>query len=176
MLTYFDFDPNFPLHLFAPLAIISKDQFLMNVCVRYFPSQEVNMLFMKRSILLGAVFYLLVFAATFTGVLWADNGISPAQEQEFTDARGALETARNAQAEKFAPSYMKLAEEFLQTAKNAKQIPDAAGFSRASLLARAYAELAEAVAALETDVEKLAAAQDALQKAKAEIDQLKTKP
>lgn len=133
------------------------------------------MLFMKRSILLGVVFYFLVFAATFTGVLWAE-GISPAQEQEFTDARGALESARNVQAEKFAPSYMKQAEEFLQTARNAKQIPDAAGFSRASHLARAYAELAEAVAELETDVEKLAATQDALQNAKAEIEQMKNKP
>jgi hypothetical protein len=133
------------------------------------------MLFMKRSILLGAMFSLLVFAATFTGVLWAD-GISPAQEQEFTDARGALDSARKVQAEKFAPSYMKQAEEFLQTARNAKQLPDAAGFSRASLLARAYAELAEAVAELESDVEKLAATQDALQKVKAEIEQLKNKP
>jgi hypothetical protein len=133
------------------------------------------MLFMKRSFLLGAIFYLLVFAATFTGVLWAD-GISPAQEQEFTDARGALESARNVQAEKFAPSYMKQAEDFLQTAQKARQIPDAVGFSRASLLARAYAELAEAVAELEIDIEKLAATQDALQKAKAEIEQLKNKP
>ena len=133
------------------------------------------MLFMKRSILLGVVFYLLVFSAIFTGALWAD-GISPAQEQEFADARAALESARNVQAEKFAPSYMKQAEEFLQTARNAKQIQDASGFSRASLLARAYAELAEAVAELETDVEKLAATQDALQNAKAEIGELKNKP
>jgi len=121
------------------------------------------------------MFYLLVFAVTFTGVLWAD-GISPAQEQQFADARGALESARNVQAEKFAPSYMKQAEEFLQTAQNARQIPNAAEFSRASLLARAYAELAEALAGLETDIEKLAATNDALQKAKAEIEQLKNKP
>jgi hypothetical protein len=133
------------------------------------------MLFMKRSILLGATFSLLVFAAAFTGIVWA-AGISPPQEQEFTDAKGALEAARNAQAEKFAPSYIKQAEDFLQTANNARQIQDAAGFSRASLLARAYAELAEAVAELEIDVEKLAATQDALQKAKAEIEQLKNKP
>jgi len=133
------------------------------------------MLFMKRSVWLGAMFYLLVFAVTFTGVLWAD-GISPAQEQQFADARGALESARNVQAEKFAPSYMKQAEEFLQTAQNARQIPNAAEFSRASLLARAYAELAEALAGLETDIEKLAATNDALQKAKAEIEQLKNKP
>ena len=133
------------------------------------------MLFMKRSVWLGAMFYLLVFAVTFTGVLWAD-GISPAQEQQFADARGALESARNVQAEKFAPSYIKQAEEFLQTAQNARQIPNAAEFSRASLLARAYAELAEALAGLETDIEKLAATNNALQKAKAEIEQLKNKP
>lgn len=133
------------------------------------------MLFMKRSILLGAAFSLLVFAAVFTGIVWA-AGISPPQEQEFTDAKGALEAARNVQAEKFAPSYIKQAEDFLQTANNARQIQDAAGFSRASLLARVYAELAEAVAELEIDVEKLAATQDALQKAKAEIEQLKNKP
>ena len=133
------------------------------------------MLFMKRSILLGATFSLLVFAAAFTGVVWA-AGISPPQEQEFKDAKGALESARNVQAEKFAPSYIKQAEDFLLTANNARQIQDAAGFSRASLLARAYAELAEALAVLETDIEKLAATQDALQKAKAEIEQLKNKP
>jgi hypothetical protein len=175
MVTYLDSDSNFPLHLAAPPAIIRGDQFLMNGLVRYFLSQEVTMLFMKRSILLGAMLYLLVFAATFTGVLWAD-GISPAQEQEFSDARGALESARSAQAEKFAPSYMQQAEDFLQTAKKARQMPDAAGFSRASLLARACAELAGAVAELETDAGKLAATQDALQKAKAEIEQLKNKP
>ena len=133
------------------------------------------MSFMKRSILLGATFSLLVFAAAFTGIVWAAD-ISPAQEQEFTDAKGALEAARNVQAEKFAPSYIKQAEDFLQTANNARQIQDAAGFSRASLLARAYAELAEALAELETDIEKLSATQEELQKAKAEIEQLKNKP
>ena len=133
------------------------------------------MLFMKRSILLGATFSLLVFAAAFTGVVRA-AGISPPQEQEFTDAKGALEAARSVQAEKFAPSYIKQAEDFLQTANNARQIQDAAGFSRASLLARAYAELAEALAGLETDIEKLAATHEELQKAKAEIEQLKNKP
>lgn len=133
------------------------------------------MLLMKRSILLGAMFYLLVFTATFTGVLWAD-GITPAQEQEFTDARGALDSARNVQAGKFAPSYMKQAEDFLQTAQKARQIPDSAGFSRASLLARAYAELAEALAKLDIEVANLAATHDTLQKAKAEIEQLKNKP
>jgi uncharacterized iron-regulated membrane protein len=133
------------------------------------------MLFMKRSVLLGTMFSLLVLAAVFTGAVWA-AGISPAQEQEFTDAKSALEEARSVQAEKFAPSYIKQAEDFLQTAKDARQIQDATGFSRASLLARAYAELAEASAKLETDVRKLSATQEELQKAKADIEQLKNKP
>jgi hypothetical protein len=131
------------------------------------------MVLMKRSFLLGAM--LLVFAATFAGVLWAD-AISPAQEQEFTDAKDALAAARSIQAEKSASVYMNQAEDFLQMAQKARQIPDSAGFSRASLLARAYAELAEALAKLEIDVEALAATHDALQKAKAEIEQLKNKP
>jgi hypothetical protein len=128
---------------------------------------------MKRSILLGAM--LLMTASTFAGNLWADS-ISPAQEQEFVDARGALESARSAQAEKYAPSHMKQAEDFLQTARRARQIPDAAGFSRASLLARAYAGLALALAELEMDVENLSVTQEAIQKAKAEIEQMKNRP
>jgi hypothetical protein len=128
---------------------------------------------MKRSILFLAM--LLMSSTTFMGVVWADS-ISPAQEQEFIDARGALESARNAQAEKYAPSHMKQAEDFLQAAKKARQIPDAAGFSRASLLARVYAELASALAELEVDVENLSATQEAIQKAKAEIEQMKNRP
>jgi hypothetical protein len=131
------------------------------------------MSFMKGSILFLAM--LLMSATTFTGVLWADS-ISPAQEQEFIDARGALESARSAQAEKYAASHMKQAEDFLQTARKVRQIQDAAGFSRASLLARAYAELALALTELEVDVENLSATQEAIQKAKAEIEQMKNRP
>jgi hypothetical protein len=145
----------------------------MYVFVRHYLSQEVIMVLMKRSILLGTM--LLFFSATFAGLLWAE-GISPAQEQEFADAKDALEAARNVQAEKLASVYMKQAEEFLQTAQKARQIPDSTGFSRASLLARAYAELAEALAKLEIDAQSMAATSDALQKAKAEIEQLKNKP
>lgn len=128
---------------------------------------------MKRSILLGAM--LLMLAIIFAGDLWA-NSISPAQEQEFIDARDALESARSAQAERYTASHMKLAEDFLQSARKARQIPDAAGFSRASLLARAYAELALALAELEVNVENLSATQEAIRKAKAEIEQMKNKP
>jgi hypothetical protein len=133
------------------------------------------MISMKRSFLSGATFSLLVIATAFTGVVWA-AGISPPQEQEFMDAKGALESARSAQAEKFAPSYIKQAEGFLQAANSARQVQDAALFSRASLLARAYAELAEALADLETDIGKLSATREELQKVKADIEQLKNKP
>jgi small-conductance mechanosensitive channel len=131
------------------------------------------MSFMKRSILLGTM--LLMIVATYTGVLWADS-INPAQEQEFIDARSALESAKNAQAEKYAISHMKQAEDFLQTARNARQIPDPVGFSRTSLLSRAYAELALALSKLAVDVENLSATQESIQKAKAEIEQLKNRP
>jgi len=130
------------------------------------------MLFMKRSILLGAVLFSLLLTAAFTGVGWAD-AISPSQEQEFLDARVALEAARKAEGEKFAPSYIKQAEDFLKIAGSARSIPDAEGFSRASRLARAYAELGKASAELNADVEVLAATQETLLKAKAEIDRLK---
>lgn len=130
------------------------------------------MLLMKRSILLGAAFFALLSAAAFTGVVWAD-AISPSQEQEFVDAKGALEAARKAEGEKYSPSYIKQAEDFLKIAGSARSIPDAAGFSRASRLARAYADLAKASAELNADVEMLAATQEALLKTKAEIESLK---
>jgi len=129
------------------------------------------MLFMKRSILLGAALFSLLFAV-FTGVVWAD-AISPSQEQEFVDARAALDAARKAESEKFAPSYIRQAEDFLKIAGSARSIPDAEGFSRASRLARAYGELAKASAELNADAAMLATTQEALLKAKAEIELLK---
>jgi len=116
--------------------------------------------------------FLLILVAAFSDVAHAEN-ITPSQEQEFIDARGALEAARKEEGGKFAPSYFKQAEDFLKTAGSARSIPDATGFSRASRLARAYAELAKASAELNADVEMLATTQEALLKAKAEIDRLK---
>ena len=104
--------------------------------------------------------------------IYAQN-VTPTQEQEFADAKGALEAARRAQAEKFAPSYVKQSLDFLNTAGSARSIPDPEGFSRASRMARAYAELAKAFAELNADVESLATTQEALLKAKAEIESLK---
>lgn len=130
------------------------------------------MLFVKRSMLLKAAFLSLLLAAAFTAIVWAD-AITPSQEQEFVDARGALEAARKAEGDQFAPSYMKQAEDFLKTANGARSIPNTEAFSRASRLARGYAELAKAAAELKATLEMLATAQEALQNAKTEIDRLK---
>jgi prefoldin subunit 5 len=46
-------------------------------------------------------------------------------------------------------------------------------FTQASRLARAYAELAKAIAELKSEGEKLAATYEELKKAKAEVEQLK---
>lgn len=126
---------------------------------------------MKRTILLGAASFSLLLVALAYPV-WAE-AISPSQEQEFVDAREALEAARKTAGEKLAPAYIKQAEDFLKIAGTARSIPDAAGFSRAARLARAYAELAKATAELTVDTEMLATTQDSLQKTKVEIEALK---
>ena len=110
-------------------------------------------------------------------LLWAGvamaQGISPAQEQEFTDAKTAVEAAQRGQAEKYAPEPFKQAQDLLATAEKARGLKDAVKFAQASRLARAYAELARAIADLRTEEDKLAAVQEDLQKARAEIDRLK---
>ena len=125
-----------------------------------------------KSFFLRISLFLLILVVVFSDVARAEN-ITPTQEQEFTDAKGALEAARKVQAEKFAASYIKQALDFLNTSSSARSIPDAEGFGRASRLARAYAELAKASAELNADVEILATTQEALLKAKAEIESLK---
>jgi len=103
----------------------------------------------------------------------AQAQITPGQEQEYTDAKLAIEAAQKNQAEKYAPEPLRQGQELLTTADNARQFKDPVKFTQASRLARAYAELARAIAELRTEEEKLAQAQDELQKAKAEIDRLK---
>lgn len=124
--------------------------------------------------------HFLVHLFTFGFLLSAIGGgvalgqsISPAQEQEFTDAKNALEAAQKAQADKFATEYLKKGQDLLGTAENARSAKDAVKFAQSSRLARAYAELARAIAELKTEEEKLAATQDELQKAKTEIERLK---
>ena len=99
--------------------------------------------------------------------------ITPAMEQEFLDARNAVDSAQKAQAEKYAPEPLKQARDLLLTAENARSVKDAVKFAQVSRLSRAYAELARATAELRAEEEKLAATQEQLQKAKAEIECLK---
>jgi hypothetical protein len=119
---------------------------------------------------LGALFLpLLIVSAGFA----YGQSISPAMEQEFTDAKLAIEAAQKVQAEKYAPEPLKQGQDLLLTADNARQFKDALKFTQASRLARAYAELAKAVAELKIETEKFVATQEELQKAKAEIERLK---
>ncbi len=106
------------------------------------------------------------------GWAWAQP-ISPAMEQEFLDAKNAIDAAQKAQAEKFSPDPLKQAQDLLGSAERARTAKDAIKFTQASRLSRAYAELAKATAELKAEEEKLAATQEELQKARAEIERLK---
>jgi hypothetical protein len=115
--------------------------------------------------------FILIFLS-WSGIAGAQS-LSPGQEQEFTDAKLAIEAAQMAQAEKYAPEPLQQARDLLVTADNARSFNDPVKFTQASRLARACAELARAVSELKTEEEKLAETQKDLQKAKAEIDLLK---
>ena len=116
---------------------------------------------------------LLLFGVVFPDTLRAQS-ISPAQEQEYVDAKGAMEAARKAQAEKFAPDPLKQSQDLLMTAENARQGRDMVKFSQASRLSRAYADLAKALAEFNNNTGQLATANEAIQKVKAEIESLRT--
>jgi len=120
---------------------------------------------LKPGLILGFVLFLVV------NVLAQD--ISPANEQDFTDAQNALESAQRVKAEKYSPEPFKKAQDLLVSAKEARGKKDAVKFSQASRLARAYAELAKAAAELKMEEESLSLAQEELKKARGDIDQLK---
>lgn len=111
----------------------------------------------------------------FSGVGRAES-IEPAQEQEFSDAKASVENAISMRAEEFAPAFMQRAQELMKTAASARQSKDAVLYSRASRLARTYAELAKASVELQTDTEKLVAVKNMLDKTKSEIENLKKAP
>jgi hypothetical protein len=129
----------------------------------------------KNFLLLGASICSMALVIAFSGVVRAES-IAPAQEQEFSDAKAAIEDSRSMRAEQAAPEFMQQAQALMKTAANARQSKDAVLFSRASRLARTYAELAKAIAELQTDVGKLAAAKESLDKIKSEIEYLKKAP
>jgi hypothetical protein len=136
-----------------------------------YPSEEVIMA-VKKFIFLKMVFFTVLFLSFGAGLAGAED-ISPALQQEFGDAKVAIEAAQKAQAEKFSPEPLKKAQDLLITADNAKAFKDSVKFAQASRLARAYAELAKAIAELKSEEEKLAVTQEELQKAKNEIERLK---
>lgn len=106
------------------------------------------------------------------GPTWG-QGPSPAQEQEFIDARAAVQSARGAKAETLAAQHFQKATAFLGVAESSRSLKDATPFAHASRLARAYAELAEAVAELKAEEAKLATTGDELRRVKAEFEGLK---
>ena len=119
------------------------------------------------------VMALLLCGVVFPDLLRAEN-ISPAQEQEYVDAKRAMEAARQAQAEKFAPDPLKQSQDLLMAAENARQGRDMVKFSQASRLSRAYADLAKASSEFNAHAGQLAAANEAIRKVKAEIELLRT--
>ena len=126
----------------------------------------------KKFIFLKVAFFLILFISF--GVGWAGaQDIPPALQQEFIDAKAAIEAAQKAQAEKYSLEPLKKAQDLLITADNAKAFKDPVKFAQASRLARVYAELAKAIAEIKLEEEKLATTQEELQKAKDEIERLK---
>jgi len=119
------------------------------------------------------VAFLTILLLFLVGSLAGAQDISPALQQEFGDAKVAIEAAQKAQAEKYSPEPLHKAQDLLITADNAKSFKDPVKFAQASRLARAYAELAKAMAELKSEEEKLGATQEELQKAKDEIERLK---
>jgi hypothetical protein len=126
----------------------------------------------KRHILLSVGVCSLLLTFSFSRFANA-QAISPDQEQEFAAAKIAIEAAQKARAEKYALEPLKQAQDLLGTAGNARSSQDSVKFTQASRLARAYAELAKAIADLKSEGEKLAATYEELQKARAEVEQLK---
>ncbi|MDA8124385.1 MAG: DUF4398 domain-containing protein [Deltaproteobacteria bacterium] len=101
------------------------------------------------------------------------QSLSPTQEQEYMDAKEALNAARSAQAEQYAADPLKKAADFLALADSSRPLKDSVPFTQFARLARAYAELSEATAELKREEQTLAATQNELRKVKAEIEQLK---
>ena len=126
-------------------------------------------------LLLVIALYGAVYVAVFRGVALAEN-ITPAQEQEFADAKAALETARKIQAEKYAPESFSQAENLLKAADNARQLKDAVAFSRAARLARTYADLAKATTEFNAENAKFAVLKGELDKIRTEIERLQKSP
>ncbi len=124
----------------------------------------------KRFLLIFFPFFLLLISNILTHA--QDEEIFPEQEQEYFEAKKFLELARQAKAEKYAPEPFQKAQDLISMAEKAKSLKDGLKLGQASRLARAYAELAQTMAELKSEEEKLAAAYEELYKVKAEINRL----
>jgi len=125
---------------------------------------------MQLNSIITAVAVCLAMQAGMLSVMAQEVG--PAQEQELRDARGAIEAAQKRQAEKFAAPQLKLAQDSVAAAEEARKQKNGEKFSRAARLARAYAELSQALADLGEERQNLTAANESAKNARAEIERL----
>ena len=107
------------------------------------------------------------------GTVNAQN-ISPAQRQEYADAKNEIDNALKLPSAKYAPVELKQAQESLQTAEKSFSTNDATKYGQFTRLARAQAQLTIALTDLGVETERSADTKLALQKAKDEIAQLIT--
>ncbi len=131
---------------------------------------------MKTKNFLLILIFLFLWLITCSPILAQDEEITAEQEQEYFEAKKALELAKQMNAEKYALEPFQKAQDLIAVAEKAKSLKDGIKFGRASRLARAYAELAQTIAELKTEEEKLAAAYEELYKVKAEINRLQKSP
>lgn len=98
--------------------------------------------------------------------------VSPAQEQELRDARTAIEAAQKGPAARHAPAPLKMAQDSVLAADEARRQKSGEKFARAARLARAYAELAQAIGDLGEEQQNLVATNEAAKNARADIERL----
>lgn len=108
--------------------------------------------------------------------IFAQEEISADQEQEYFEAQKVLNSAKQVNAEKYALEPFQKAQDLLAIAEKARSLKDGIKLGQASRLARAYGELAQTIAQLKAEEEKLAAAYEELYKIKAEINRLQKSP
>jgi len=125
-----------------------------------------NQKYAIKTVLISTVLVIL------SGTANAQN-ISPAQRQEFTDAKSEVANAQKGPSLKYASSELKQAQDSLQAAESST---DPVKYAQNTRLARAQAQLAIAVTELGVETDRLADTNQALAKARDEVAQLaKTK-
>jgi hypothetical protein len=103
-----------------------------------------------------------------SGTVNAQN-ISPAQRQEFTDAKTEVNNVLKAPYQKYAASELRQAQTSLQ---NAEATNDPTKYAQNARLARAQAQHAQAITELGVETDRLADTTQALTKARDDVAQL----